>query len=144
VKDVFGAQFSARYSVGLAFIIGDNRIRAYQRHIPPFGRWKEVVAMARKVDIIHDKKRDSVLEDTGIFGYSVCEIKLKNGKMIKGESGWPKGFVGNPMTEEERLEKFYSQALMVISKDKADEIVDLSKRLEHLDDIRSIVKLMVH
>lgn len=62
---------------------------------------------------------------------------------MKGESGAPKGFPGNPMTREERLEKFYGQAWLVQTKEKSDKIVERVEKLEELDDIRPVVGLMV-
>lgn len=145
VQDIFGAQFSVRFSIGLALVVGDNRIRGYQLHTPPYGRWKEVVEMAKKVESVHDEKIDLLVEVEKIKDrtYSTCEIKLKDGRVIKGESTWPKGSVENPMTREERLDKFYGQALIVQTKEKVDKIVNLVEKLEELDDIRPIVELMV-
>ncbi len=143
VKDIFGAQFSARFGVGLALVVGDNRIRGYQRNIPPFGKSKEIVEIAKKVEIVHDKKIDTIRENTGNLSYATAEIKLKDGRVLEGESGWAKGSVDNPMTREERLDKFYGQALIVITKEKAAKIVELTEKLEELDDIRPIVELMV-
>jgi len=144
VKDIFGAQFSARFGVGLALVVGDNRIRGYQHNIPPFGKWKEVVEIAKKVEIAHDAKIDSIYEKTGNFGYATVQIQLKNGQVLEGElGGWPKGFVENPMTRQEQLDKFYGQALIVQTKEKADKIVALVEKLEELDDILPIVELMV-
>ena len=143
VKDIFGAQFSARFGVGLALVVGENRIRAYQHNIPPFGKWKEVVEIAKKVNIVRDEKIIPIQKKTGNLWYATGEIKLKDGRVLKGESGWPKGFVANPMTREERLDKFYGQALIVQTKKKADKVVALVEKLEELDDIRPIVELMV-
>ena len=140
VKDIFGAQFSARYGVGLAFVVGENRIKAYHQDIPPFGRWAEVVEMAKKVEVYHDEE---IPERGPIFGYAKCEIQMKDGRTLKGESGSPKGFPGNPMTREERQEKFYSQALLVQTKEKADKIVELVENIELLEDIRPIVRNMI-
>lgn len=140
VKDIFGAQFSARYGVGLALVVGDNRIKAYTHHTPTHGKWEEVVEVAKKVEIFHDKE---IPERGGIFGFTKCEIQLKDGRILKGESGPPKGFPGNPMTREERLDKFYGQALLVQTKKKADKIVPLVEKIEELNDVRPIAGLMV-
>jgi 2-methylcitrate dehydratase PrpD len=140
VQDIFGAQFSARFGIGLALVLGHNGIKAYHHNTPPYGRWPEVVEVAKKVEIFHDKE---IPERGPIFGYAKCEIQLKDGRSIKGESGSPKGFPGNPMTREERLEKFYGQALLVQTKEKSDKIVELAEKLEELDDIRPVVGLMV-
>jgi 2-methylcitrate dehydratase PrpD len=101
------------------------------------------VEVAKKVDIIGDPEVEAAGLKKGIFGYSLCEIKLKNGTVIKGESGWPKGFPKNPMTKEERLEKFYSQALIVLPREKAERIVDCVERIEELDDIRPLIGLLM-
>jgi 2-methylcitrate dehydratase PrpD len=143
VKDIFGAQFSARFGLGMAMVLGDNRPKAYQQNVPPYGRWKEIVEVAKKVDIIGDPQVEAVGLKKGIFGYSTIEIKLKNGKVIKGESGWPKGFPQNPMTKEERLEKFYSQALIVLPREKAEKIVGFVEKIEEMDDIRPLIGLLV-
>ncbi|HET9296358.1 MAG TPA: MmgE/PrpD family protein [Candidatus Binatia bacterium] len=140
VKDIFGAQFSARFGVGLALVVGENRIKAYHQNIPPFGKWAEVVELAKKVDVYSD---DEIPERGPIFGYAKCEIQLKDGRTLKGESGSPMGFPGNPMQREERLEKFYGQALLVQTKEKADRIVELVENLENLEDIRPIVRNMI-
>lgn len=142
VKDIFGAQFSARFGVGMALVLGDNRIKAYQQNTSPYGKWKEIVDVAKKVEVIADPEVEAIGEKTGIFGFSRCEIKLKNGQVIKGESGWPKGFPGNPMTREERLDKFYSQALIVLSQERAERIVEYVEKLEELDDIRPLIRLL--
>jgi 2-methylcitrate dehydratase PrpD len=143
VKDIFGAQFSARYGLGMALVLGDNRPKAYQQNVPPYGRYKEIVEVAKRVNIIGDPEVEAAGVKKGIFGYSLIEIKLKNGTVIKAESGWPKGFPQNPMTKEERLEKFYSQALMVVTRERADEIVRRVEKLEDQDDIRPLMNLLV-
>jgi transcriptional/translational regulatory protein YebC/TACO1 len=47
------------------------------------------------------------------------------------------------MTREERQEKFYSQALLVQTKERADKIVELVENLEQLEDIRPIVRNLI-
>ena len=144
VKDIFSAQFSARYGLAMALVLGDNRPRSYQRHIYPYGRWEEIVDVAAKVNIIGDPKMDELGSQKKIFGYSKCEIKLKNGKILEAESeSDPKGFPKNPMTKEERLTKFYDQAVMVISREKADKIVEYVDQIEEMDDIRPLVKSLL-
>jgi len=143
VKDIFGAQFSARFGLGMALVLGDNQPKAYQQNVPPYGRWKEIVEVAKKIEIIGDPAVEAEGKKRGVFGYSVCEIKLKNGTVIKGESGWPKGFPQNPMTKEERLEKFYSQALIVLPKEKAEKIVGCVENIEAMDDLRPLIGLLV-
>ena len=143
VKDIFGAQFSGRFGVGLALVVGDNRIRGYQHNIPPFGKWREVVEVSKRVDIGRDETRIPIQEKTGSDWCTTGEIKLKDGRVLKGEGIWPKGTAANPITKELVVDKFYSQALIVQTKEKAEKIVGLVEKLEELDDIRCIAELMV-
>ncbi len=144
VKDIFGGQFSSRFGVGMALVLGDNRPKSYQQHVFPCGRWKEIVEMSKKVDIVGDPECEALGIKKSIYGYTRCEIRLKNGEIIRAESGSsPKGFPGNPMTRGERLEKFYSQALMVLNREKADRIVEYIDRIEEMEDIRPIMRLLV-
>ena len=143
VKDIFGAQFSAPFSIGMALVLGDNRPKAYQQNVTPYGRWREnIVEAAQKVNIVSDPEMGELGMKKGIFGYSTCEIKLKDGKVIKGESGWPKGFPKNPMTKEERLDKFFSQAVIVLPREKAETIIEFVDNIEKMDDIRPLVGLL--
>ena len=143
VQDIFGAQFSARFGVGLALVLGENRIRGYQHNVPPLGKWREVLEIANKVDIVRDERADSIHEKNGNYAYVIGKIELKDGRVLEGESGWPKGFERNLMTREETLDKYYDQALIVQTRGKADKIVAFIEKLEELDDIRPVVELMV-
>ena len=144
VKDIFGAQFSAPYSVGMAFVLGDNRPRSYKSHVFPYGRWQEIVEVSRKVRVVPDDEAEAQGIRQKIYGYTRAEIRLTNGQVIRAESsGPPKGLPGNPMTREERLEKFHGQALQVVSRASAERIVELVDRIEEQDDIRPLVRLMV-
>jgi len=40
------------------------------------------------------------------------------------------------MTNAERMDKFYGQALMVVSREQADRIVSFVEKIEEVDDIR--------
>jgi len=99
VKDIFGAQFSARFGLGMALVLGDNSPRPTSKMC----RLRTVEGDRGGGEESRNNRRPGVEAEgkkRGVFGYSVCEIKLKNGTVIKGESGWPKGFPQKPMTKE--------------------------------------------
>jgi 2-methylcitrate dehydratase PrpD len=143
VTDNFAAQFSVRFAIGLAMVVGDNRIRGYDRHIPPAGKSKEISEVGKRVHVKYDKKIDAIQERDRNIGYAEILVKLKSGRTIDGHATWPKGFLENPMTKEERLDKFYSQALIVQTKEKSDKLVALVDDIENLDDLRPIAELLV-
>jgi len=102
------------------------------------------VDVAKIIDIVGDAEVDAIGTKKGIYGYSRCEIELKNGEIIRGESDAPlKGFPENPMTREERLNKYYGQALMVLSQEQADQVVECIETIEEMDDIRPLMRLLV-
>jgi hypothetical protein len=53
-----------------------------------------------------------------------------------------KGHPENPMTENEVLEKFRGNAKLVISETGAEELVGLVRKLERVDDVTQLVKLV--
>jgi 2-methylcitrate dehydratase len=145
VQDIFGAQFSARYSVGMAFVLGDNRPTSYKSHVYPYGKWREIVEVSKKVVVAADAEAEAQGIRKKIYGYTRCEIRLKDGGVIRAESeSAPKGLPSNPMTQQERLDKYYGQALMVVGRKQADEVRRIVEGIETMDDIRPLMRLLVN
>jgi 2-methylcitrate dehydratase PrpD len=145
VQDIFGAQFSAPFSVGMAFVLGDNRPKSYKGHVVPHGRWREIVEVAKKVRVAGDAEAEAGGIKKEIYGYTRAEIRLKNGEVIRAESETsPRGLPSNPMTKDERMDKFYGQALMVVSRPQADELVRMVEAIEEMDNIRPLMRRLVN
>jgi hypothetical protein len=72
----------------------------------------------------------------------VVTVTLKNGddysKRIEKLSGW----IGFPLTREQRLKKFHSCAARVLSKGAAEHVAELIEKLEQLSDIREVMDLV--
>jgi len=141
-NDIFGAQFSARYATAMALIVGDNRIRGYQRNVPPHGKSKEITELAKKVKMELDPEiQERAVKERA--SSARVTIKLRGGRTVKGETYWPKGWPKNPMTREELLDKFTGQASLVISKEKQNKIIDIVNHLEDQDDILGLMPNLV-
>jgi 2-methylcitrate dehydratase PrpD len=70
-------------------------------------------------------------------------VELKNGKRFSHTARLAKGDPRNPMTEEEVLDKFRSNAKAVISDKQCEELVAAIKSLERIDNARKVVDLLV-
>jgi 2-methylcitrate dehydratase PrpD len=138
--DIFGAQFSARWGVAMAFIVGDNRIRAYQNNVPPYGKSRELAEFVKRVRMELDKEAKPI--QPGAHPARIA-IKLRNGKTVEGRTDLPKGWPENPLTHEELLSKFKGQACLVIPEDKQNKIIDVVQHLEYQDDIRSLMRNLI-
>lgn len=138
--DAFGAQNSMAWGAAMAMVVGSNDIRAYQRNMPPYGKSAEIARFVEKVKIIDDEE----VNKKGPFFQKVF-IRLKDGKTLRVEGGWPKGhYLHNPMTAEELEEKFRGQAGLVgIPKKKQDRVIGIVNNLEDLDDMGELVSNLV-
>ncbi len=70
---------------------------------------------------------------------SRIEVKLKDGKILKKDSGPYKGGPEKPLSEVELDEKFGACAGLVLPEEKALQALNLLKQIEKLQDIRFLV-----
>jgi 2-methylcitrate dehydratase PrpD len=73
---------------------------------------------------------------------SVVEIRMNDGKSYKQRVNMPKGSMENPMSWQEVQNKFRSLASAVVSKKRADTIIEMDDHLEGVEDVGQISKLM--
>ncbi len=71
------------------------------------------------------------------------EMKTKDGRVIKGESIYPKGHPQNPMREEEIKEKFRQLALYTLESQQVEEIIKKVYGLENLKQIEELRGFLV-
>jgi len=99
-----------------------------------------VLELVSKINIRHDESLDNAPSGT-IARESIVEITLKNGERIT-QRGSVRGYEGNPVTENEVIEKFRKTSQDRITADQQDELIDLCMRLDELPDARALVKLL--
>jgi 2-methylcitrate dehydratase PrpD len=73
---------------------------------------------------------------------TLLEVKTREGKVYSKGTEYCKGDPQQPMTHEEVIGKFLSQTEGVISRDKAERIIDLVETLEQLTDISEMTRLV--
>jgi 2-methylcitrate dehydratase PrpD len=75
--------------------------------------------------------------------YCPVTVELKSGARHSFTARIAKGDPRNPMTETEVIEKFRSNAKLVISDSQAEKLISLMRNLEAVDNLRSLVGLLV-
>jgi 2-methylcitrate dehydratase PrpD len=96
----------------------------------------QVQEALRRVNVIIDES----IPEPG--DYCPVTVELKNGTRFSHTATIAKGDPRNPMSEEEVLEKFRSNAKTVISDQQTEELLAAMKNLEKLDKVGKIVELL--
>jgi len=75
--------------------------------------------------------------------YCPVSVELKSGTRHSFTARVAKGDPRNPMTENEVIEKFRGNAKLIISETRAAKLTSLVRNLEGVDNLRSLVGLLV-
>lgn len=104
-----------------------------------FVRSPEVQEMMHRVKTVHDPEIEAK-------GYkqilSRVEVRLKDGRILKKDSGPYKGGPENPLSEIELDEKFCACAELSLPREKISKALHLLKGIEKLRDIRLLISAL--
>lgn len=131
------AQFSLPFGVATALINGRgtvNEFRETQLTNP------EILGLARKVTIHHDPVLDAAYP---ALWPSWCEIELRGGRMLRGETNTTKGDPENPLTTNEVRNKFDALASSFWSTEEARAIAEKAERIEQIG-VQSLMSFVRH
>ncbi len=104
---------------------------------------------------IRDEKYLSLLDRIKIYedealnaGYpkgipNHLKIELTDGTTLEKRVDFPRGHAGDPMTDDEAVDKFMRNAEGVVTEETAEKILDLSWRLDELDNITPLLSFSV-
>jgi len=129
-------KFSVQYATAVALLDGEVTVDSFtnERRFAP-----DVEQLLKRTQIEFD---DTIPNDFDRM-HVIVTVTLKNGerhsKRVDKLSGW----IGQPLTREQRLKKFYSCARRVLDAQAADRVVELVDRLgelEHVTEIMDIVR----
>jgi 2-methylcitrate dehydratase PrpD len=101
----------------------------------------EIVRLAEKVEMIHSPDYEN---RRPAKNPARVTIRLRNGREFSHEILDCLGDVSNPLPAEKITQKFYSLAIPVIGRERADRFVDGMVRLGNQDRIRSLIKALRH
>jgi 2-methylcitrate dehydratase PrpD len=101
-----------------------------------FVRSPEVQEIMKRVKTIHDPE----IEAMGFAKIlSRLEVRLRDGRILKKDSGPYKGGPENPLSEAELDEKFTTCAELALPREKFSRALELLKEIEKLKDIRTLM-----
>jgi 2-methylcitrate dehydratase PrpD len=135
VKTGLRGKFAINYVVALAFLDGKLAIETFT---DAKANKPEVQDALSKVQVIVDE----TIPEPG--PYCPVSVELKDGTRFTYTAKIAKGHPENPMTEEEVLDKFRSNAKSVISEKQTAELIHDVQHLETIGSVRQLIELLVH
>jgi 2-methylcitrate dehydratase PrpD len=133
VKTGLRGKFAINYVVAMGILDGKLEIATFTDEKANRPLSQEAL---RKVKVIVDES----IPEPG--PYCPVSVELKNGTRFTYTARTAKGDPRNPMSEEEVLEKFRSNAKSVISDQQTEELLATMKNLEKLDKVGKMVELL--
>lgn len=133
---VLQAQMSLQYIVAVALLEGKAILEQFseEKISDP-----KILELAKRVEIVLDPEIEKVYPEK--FANKV-EIILNNGKKFEARVDFPTGSPENPMSFDQVVEKFESLTSKVVTKDRINAIIDMVERVEKLDDIQKLTRLL--
>jgi 2-methylcitrate dehydratase PrpD len=135
VKTGLRGKFAINYVVALAFLDGKLEIDTFTDAKANEPQVQEALS---RVQVIVDE----TIPEPG--PYCPVSVEMKNGTRFTYTARIAKGHPDNPMTEEEVLEKFRSNAKSVISEKQSAELIHDMQHLETIGSVRKLIELLVH
>lgn len=128
------ADHSSYYLTAIAIVdrqIGPNQFTPEKFSDP------RVMDLIRKVTLTGDPSLDKA-RPAGI-----SEIVTKDGKTFRMRVDHPRGHARNPMTDQEVITKFKDMASVRMTEIQMDRLIESVFALDKLDDMGTLLKLMV-
>jgi aconitate decarboxylase len=128
-------KFSVQYTAAIALLDGEVTVGSFtnERRFA-----KDVEALLPRVKLIVD---DAIPSDFDRM-HCIVTVTLKNGTRHSEHMEKLSGWIGQPLTREERLKKFHSCARRVLDNSAAELVVRLVDDLESLRDVREIMQIV--
>jgi 2-methylcitrate dehydratase PrpD len=133
VKTGLRGKFAINYVVALAFLDGKLEIDTFTDAKANDPRVQDAL---RKVQVIVDES----IPEPG--AYCPVSVDLKDGTHFTYTARIAKGHPENPMTEEEVLNKFRSNAKQALSQRRSEAIIAKMRNLETTANVKELVELL--
>jgi 2-methylcitrate dehydratase PrpD len=133
VKTGLRGKFAINYVVALALLDGKLETDTFT---DVKANEPEVQDALSKVQVIVDE----AIPEPG--PYCPVNVELKDGSRFSYTARIAKGHPENPMTEEEVLNKFRSNAKQVLSQQRADAVIVKMRNLETVNNVKELVALL--
>lgn len=127
-------KFSVQYATLVALLDGEITVESFD-NARRFA--SDVVALLPKVKLEID---DSIPSDFDQM-HTIVNVRLKDGRQLSKRVDKLSGWVGFPLTREQRLKKFFLCTRRVVPDHAANRILELVEQLETLADVTEIMDL---
>ncbi len=132
------AQFSIQYCIANALMRGSTKLPHYEESNI---KDPNIMELVQKVHVTSD----AALNRRGHTALDM-KVSMKGGAIHQGSVEIAIGFPGNPLTQQEHEQRFWDcmdYAPRSLSRNRAEEIISLIYRLEEVEDVRSLVDLLL-
>jgi 2-methylcitrate dehydratase PrpD len=134
-SDLLHCQFSMPYCVAIALIDGQVGLEQFR---PERVKDPKIHELAGRVNVIADSEMERLRPSKRPC---IVEVKLKNGSSLVGRVDYPKGDPKKPLSDEQLLRKFESNASYVLNDGKIQTIISMVMEIEKVKDVRELVRL---
>ena len=127
-------KFSVQYTTAIALLDGEITIDSFtnERRFAA-----DVVALLPAVTLRFD---DAIPLDFDQM-HAIVKVGLIGGRQVTKRIDRLSGWVGFPLTREQRLKKFFSCARRILEEQPARRLLELVERLETLPDVAEIMNI---
>ena len=128
-------KFSVQYATAIALLDGEITVDSFddtRRFAPDAG------ALLEKTSLAFD---DSIPMDFDRM-HCVVKVTLSDGRVLEKKMAKLTGWVGSPLSEEQRVRKFNIGARRVLNETAAARVIELVNRLDALTDVRAIMDIV--
>ena len=132
------AQFSIQYCIANALMRGSTKLPHFEESNI---KDPNIMELVQKVHVTSD----AALNRRGHTALDM-KVSMKGGGIHQGSVEIAIGFPGNPLTQQEHEQRFWDcmdYAPRPLPRNRAEEIISLIYRLEEVEDVRSLVDLLL-
>ncbi len=128
-------KFSVQYTTAIALLDGEITVDSFgnERRFAP-----DAEALLKRVRLTID---DAIPNDFDLM-HVIVTVTLKDGRRFSERVGTLSGWIGQPLTREQRLKKFHSCARRVLDASSAERVVELVDRLDTLESVIEIMDIV--
>lgn len=125
-------KFSVQYTTAVALLDGEITVDSFNNE-RRFAA--DVVALLPKIALRFD---DNIPNDFDLMHIDMT-VTLTDGRVLKQRVDKLSGWVGSPLTREQRMKKFHSCAKRVLANDVAERIIACVESLEQQTDVNQLM-----
>jgi len=128
-------KFSVQYTTALALLDGEISVDSFtnERRFAP-----DIVALLPKIEFRID---DSIPADFDHM-YVIVDVATTDGRTLSKKIEKLSGWIGLPLTREQRLKKFYSCSRRVLDDTAANRVLEAVEKLENLPDVTDLMNIL--